>query len=240
MEQQVKPFINFLPGSHLILGEAGSGKTRLICSLLQSKNFYEENSVNIVLTDSEKRIWSKPAENPVTTIDPFSTDISWITDPTKPGIYYCACNYAPRLITFLECLATWARQNEEKIQNSIKVFIDYPVQLLMLPEFIEQLTRLHYISETLNNNDSHPIDIWTVLGTHKDISPKAKLLFKNSNLILVNPFPDRWNNYLSELQKEKSEQLKTQLPQINQTLKDGFYYFPYNDNSFYLQDKPVE
>lgn len=108
MEQNVRPFEKFLPGSHLILGEAGSGKTRLIWSILQGKDFVEDHSINIVLTDSEKRIWYNPPNNPVHTINPYETDISWVTEPTKPGIYYCACDYAPRIITFLECLATWS------------------------------------------------------------------------------------------------------------------------------------
>jgi len=131
MEQLIKPFEKFLPGSHLVLGEAGSGKTRLIWSNSYKKKIYvKDDSINIVLTDAEKRIWSKPTNNPIFTFNPFDTNISWVTEPQKPGIYYCACEYAPRVITFLECLASWAIQNEKNMNNKVRVFCRLPVKIL--------------------------------------------------------------------------------------------------------------
>lgn len=240
MEQIVKPFDKFLPGSHLILGEAGSGKTRLIWSMLQEKDFAEDDSINIVLTDSEKRIWYKPTKNPIITLDPFDSDISWVTNPQKPGIYYCACDYAPRMITFLECLATWAIQNEKNIDNKVRVFVDFSSKYWLLPEFIEQLSRLHYITASQNNEENPPLEIWAVLGSLKKITPKAKSLFQHMNLIMLNPFPENWPNSILSLLDINCENLPELLTGIDNTIKEGYYYIPCNEDALYLNRNPIQ
>lgn len=238
MEQIVRPFEKFLPGSHLILGEAGSGKTRLIWSLLQEKDYVEDDSINIVLTDSEKRIWSKPTRNPIITIDPFKTDISWITEPKKPGIFYCACDYPPRVITFLECLATWAIQNEKNINHKVRVFIDFSSKYWLLPEFIEQLHRLHYITAE-QKDENRSLEIWAVLGSLKKISPHAKPLFQQVSLVMLNPFPEAWSSNLSELLDIKCENLPELLTGIDNNVNDGYYYIPCDQNQLYLNKKAI-
>ncbi|KUO58404.1 MAG: hypothetical protein APF84_01540 [Gracilibacter sp. BRH_c7a] len=241
MEQVVKPFAKFLPGSHLILGEAGSGKTRLIWSILQEKDYVVDNSINIVLTDSEKRIWYNPAKNPIVPVDPFDTDISWVTEPSKPGIYYCACEYAPRVITFLECLASWAIRNENKLTNKVRIFIDFPVKYWTLPEFVEQLSRLQYIVGSQSTvEEISPIEIWTVLGPFKKISPQAKEVFKNVNMVLLNPFPQGWFKNISSILDLESADLPNLMEGIDPGIKDGYYYVPCVEKGLYLNSKPIK
>lgn len=236
MEQQVKPFENFLPGNHLILGEAGSGKTRLIWSILQSKEFFDDDSINIVLTDSEKRIWYNPSINPIMTIDPFETDIAWISQPSKPGIYYCACDYAPRINTFLECLATWAIQNQENMSYKVRIFIDFPSKFWTLPEFVEQLSRLYYISNSLENGQ---LEIWSVLCPLKKLSPKTMSIFDNTHLVLINPFPQKWGKDMSEALNLKSNNSKELVSSLK-TEEGGFYYLPDQENTVYLNPNPIQ
>lgn len=245
VEQVAKPFQHFFPGSHLILGEAGSGKTRLIWSILQEKDYVMDNSINIVLTDSEKRIWYNPSKNPIIPVDAFDTDISWVTEPSKPGIYYCACEYAPRVITFLECLATWAIRNENTLTNKVRVFIDFPVKYWELPEFVEQLSRLQYIvgSKCDKNaavDEISPIEIWTVLGSLKKISPQAKTLFQNVNMVLLNPFPQSWSKSVLHVLTEKSGEFPKLLDSIDSDTKDGYYYIPCEEEELYINSKPIE
>lgn len=240
MEQIVRPFEKFSPGSHLLLGEAGSGKTRLIWSILQEKDYVEDDSINIVLTDSEKRIWHNPTRNPIITVNPYDSNISWVTDPQKPGIYYCACDYAPRIITFLECLATWAIQHEKSIDNKVRIFVDFPTKYWSLPEFVEQLNRLHYIIASQNDEDNLAIEVWAVLGSLKKISPQAKSLFQHMNLVMLNPFPENWSNNIFSLLGIKCENLPELLSGINNELKDGFYYIPCTEECLYLNNKPIE
>lgn len=236
MEQIVKPFEKFLSGSHLILGEAGSGKTRLIWSILQEKDYIEDDSINIVLTDSEKRIWTNPATNPIITVDPFDPDLSWATEPKKPGIYYCACEYAPRVVTFLECLATWAIQNEENLDNKVRIFVDFPSKYWSLPEFVEQLNRLHYI---IASREESCIEIWSVLGSLNKITSQAKNLFQHVNLVLLNPFPENWSSNFCKLLGLNCEKLPELLSGIDNSLKDGFYYIPNDEEGLYLHKNPI-
>lgn len=245
VEQVAKPFEKFLPGSHLILGEAGSGKTRLIWSILQEKDYVMDNSINIVLTDSEKRIWYNPSKNPIIPVDPFDTDIAWVTEPNKPGIYYCACEYAPRVITFLECLATWAIRNENKITNKVRIFIDFPVKYWALPEFVDQLSRLQYIVGSQCNEDVltekiSPIELWTVLGPFKRISSQAKTLFQNVNMVLLNPFSQIWSKSIVSMLDTKSDNLPELLDNIDPDINDGYYYIPCAEKAIYLNGKPIE
>jgi len=238
MEQIIKPFERFFSGSHLILGEAGSGKTRLIWSILQEKDYAEDNSINIVLTDSEKRIWSNPINNPVITINPFDTDISWVTEPKNPGIYYCACEYAPRVITFLECLATWAIQNES-FQNKVRIFIDFPTKYWNLPNFLEQLNRLHYFIAG-QNGENNPIEIWSVPGSLKKITLEAKDLFQNVNLVLLNPFPADWSTSVCNLPGLKNENFPELFALIDHNKTEGYYYIPKSETILYQNENPIK
>lgn len=238
MQQLARPFEKFLPGSHLILGEAGSGKTRLIWSILQEKDFVEDNTINIVLTDSEKRIWHNPPYNSVHTINPYETDISWVTEPNKPGIYYCACDYAPRIITFLECLATWSI-HEKNITNRVRIFLDLPSKYWNIPEFAEQLSRLDYITANRKEEDGPPIEIWAAVGSLDKISPEIRSLLKHVNLILLNPLPHAWSDKLQTLLDIKCDNLSELFAGINSDEKDGYYYIPVTEEYLAFNPKPI-
>lgn len=232
MEQNVKPFEKFLSGSHLILGEAGSGKTKLIWSILQDAEVGREQSINIVLTDSEKRMWHESNQNPVTITNPYDSDISWATNPSKPGIYYCACDYAPRIITFLECLATWAVQNENNIEQKVRVFIDISSKTWALPEFIEQVNRLHYIAAS---QEEASIEIWAVLGSVKKLPNAAKAIFARINLILLNPISPTWVEELKGSVGTKCDNLQNNLGSLPFDRKEGYYYLPCSESALYYQ-----
>lgn len=239
MEQTVGRFENFLPGSHLILGEAGSGKTRLIWSILQKKDFVEDGSINIVLTDSEKRIWSHPVRNPVISVNAYDTNLSWVSEPSKPGIYYCACDYAPRVITFLECLATWAVQNEKNLEQKVRIFVDFPGKYWSIPEFAEQLNRLYYIASCQDAAENLSIEIWVV-----GCLPKSSLLLQSfiqtGHIVLLNPFPESWSANLGVLLKQKNLDRTGLLEEIDHNLKDGYYYIPGGEKNLYINPQPVE
>lgn len=232
MEQNVKPFEKFFSGSHLILGEAGSGKTKLIWSILQDREYVKENSINIVLTDSQKRMWHDSYQNPVTIINPYDSDISWATNPSKPGIYHCACDYAPRIITFLECLATWAVQNEKKFEQKVRVFIDISSKIWALPEFIEQVNRLHFIA---SSQEDDSIEIWAVLGSLKKLTNQAKPIFACTNLVLINPISPSWIDELKDIVGIQCGNFRNKLDGIRVDRKDGYYYAPSDDQEIYFQ-----
>jgi len=238
LEQIAKPFEKFFPGNHLILGEAGSGKTRLIWWLLQEKEYAEDNSINIVLTDSEKRIWSRPKNYPIFVLDPYDTDISWATNPHKPGIYYCACDYAPRLVTFLECLATWAMNQENVAGKTVRLFVDLSSKYWALPEFVEQLIRLHYIMDGRNEMDGS-IEIWSVFGSLKKIPLKAKPLFQKSSLVLLNPIPQDWTENIGGFLDLKEEKAAL-ITQIDEQQTKGYYYLPVQDDTLFLNPDPIK
>jgi len=238
LEKIVKPFERFFPGNHLILGEAGSGKTRLIWFLLQGKEYIEDNSINIVLTDSEKRIWSKPKNNPIVTLNPYDTDISWATNPHRPGIYYCACEYSPRIITFLECLATWAMHHENVANKTVRLFVDFSSKYWNLPEFVEQLIRLHYIVDGQHELNGS-IEIWSVFGSLKKLPVKARPLFQKSNLVLLNPFPQEWSENISDLLSLKDEKAEL-IAQINKQQTEGYYYLPIQEDRLFLNPDPIK
>ncbi len=235
MEQQIKPFTGFLPGNHLIVGEAGSGKTRLIWNILQTRDFFQNESFNFVLTDSEKLIWSTPSKNPIAIVNPYDPDISWIANPQEPGVYYCACDYAPRVITFLECLSTWAIQKQ--LTCPVRVFVDFPEKFWTINEFVDQLTRLYYISQTVGGD--YPIEIWTVLGTYKDISPKVKSILRNSNLLIVNPLPEKWLQSFSDWLNVDPSYLINLIEEKEGQKKEGFYYVPSAEIRVFMSSKPV-
>ncbi|AGA69016.1 hypothetical protein Desdi_1523 [Desulfitobacterium dichloroeliminans LMG P-21439] len=233
MEQNVKPFDKFFSGNHLILGEAGSGKTKLIWSILQDKDYVKENSINIVLTDSEKRMWEGSRQNPVTIVNPYHSDISWATNPSKPGVYYCACGYVPRIITFLECLATWAIQNEKNIEPKVRVIIDVSSKTWALPEFTEQVNRLHFIASGQDENPS--IEIWAALGSLKKLSDQAKSIFASINLVLLDPISPSWINEIKDTVGMKCDSLQAKLAEIKVEGEKGYYYAPCNGCDLYFQ-----
>ncbi|MCL1917294.1 MAG: hypothetical protein FWG14_03095 [Peptococcaceae bacterium] len=194
MEQTASAFETFSPGSHLIIGDAGSGKTRLMWAALQS-NFLESDAINIVLTDSQKNAWYLPSQKPIITLDPYSTDISWASNPTQSGIYYCACDYIPRIITFMECLSTWSIQSEHKkesVRQPLRLFLDFSSKHWLLPEFIEQVSRLHYISSTRAEDHNHPIELWTSQGLSAKVPKKIRTFFSDFHIIVLNPAPAGW------------------------------------------------
>ena len=194
MDQSISPFETFSPGSHLILGDAGSGKTRLMWAILQS-DFLDDNAINIVLTDSQKDAWYLPSRKPITTLDPYATDISWASNPSRSGISYCACEYIPRVITFLECLATWSIQSEhekDSVPQPVRIFLDFSSRHWGLPEFVEQVSRLHYISSTRSEDHAHPIELWVSQGLSGKIPTRVRAFFSGFHIILLNPAPSGW------------------------------------------------
>ncbi|MGE4272173.1 MAG: hypothetical protein AB7E31_04795 [Desulfitobacterium sp.] len=235
MEQNVKPFEKFFSGNHLILGEAGSGKTKLIWSILQDKEYVKENSINIVLTDSEKRMWEESRQNPVTIVNPYDSDISWATNPSKPGVYYCACGYVPRIITFLECLATWAIQNENSMEHKVRVFIDVSSKTWALPEFTEQVNRLHFIA--FNQDEASSIEIWAALGSLKKLTDQAKAMFASINLVLMDPISPAWINEIKDTIGTKCDSLQEKLAKIKSGGEKGYYYAPCNGHELYFQSQ---
>jgi hypothetical protein len=199
MDQTLSAFQTFSPGSHLIIGDAGSGKTRLMWAALQS-DFLEGDAINIVLTDSQKNAWYLPSKKPITTLDPYSTDISWASNPTRSGIYYCACDYIPRIITFLECLATWAIQSENKTETApqtLRIFLDFSAKHWLLPEFVEQISRLHYISSNRGDDHAHPIELWASQGLSAKIPVKIRSYFSGFHIVMLNPAPSSWAQGIS-------------------------------------------
>ncbi|MDR1070097.1 MAG: hypothetical protein LBL37_04870 [Gracilibacteraceae bacterium] len=228
MNEQTLPFAHFLPGSHLILGEAGSGKSKLIWSTLQTPEFSQNNAVNIVLSDASQRIPSDEAlRNPVRDVEPYNTDITWITRPSVPGVYYCSCDYAPRVITFLECFATWALQAPEEGGSPVRLFLDFSAKCWSRPEFVEQLARLYYIATNREN-----IEIWAVIGAYKKVSLLARALFEKTSLVFLNPFPAGLIDEICDALGLKRDTLPG-LALVTFERKTGFYYIPYNEEAAY-------
>lgn len=234
MEHQFQPFKTFVPGNHLVLGEAGVGKTRLIWSLLQSPEFYDQETINIVLTSSE-HIWQNHIENPIIPVDPYATDMRWIAEPSEPGTYYAACDYLPRVLTFLECLANYARKNEENFKKTIRVFIDFPIKFWLDACFVEQLARLHYISESLVEDGICPLHLWVVMPVLKELTMKAKSLIKNSHLIFINPFSQTWLEQIKDIMAKPLSQLEKMTNAQGKSTDTGFYYLPSGQTDAYLQ-----
>lgn len=232
MEQDVRPFEKFFPGNHLILGDVGTGKTKLVWSLLKDKEYIKEDSINIVLTDSDKRMWDETYPIPVTVKNCYDTDISWATNPSDPGIYYCACDYPPRIITFLECLATWAVQNQGKFERKLRVFIDISSKTWALPEFSEQITRLNYIASS--QDEDFPIEIWAVLGSLNKLTNQTKSIFAGNNLILMNPLPSSLIDELKTIVGPQCGSLGDRLANIQERKNLGYYYAPCNCEEFYV------
>ena len=234
MEQQFQPFTNFVLGNHLLLGDTGVGKSLLILSLLQTNEFSDKDTINIVLTDSAKHICQYTIPNPIISIDPYSTDMRWIAEPKVPGIYYCACDYLPRVITFLECIANFTRGDEDKLKHPIRLFIDFPPKFWKNQSIIEQMVRLNYISNTLNNDDFRPLTIWTVYTSLKDLSQKAKDLLEKTHLVIIKPLSKSWL-------KETKNSLEKQFPHIsninNNEDSKGFFYLPFTEETIYTQNQ---
>ncbi len=236
VEEQIKPFSTFVPGNHLILGAAGVGKTRFIWSLLQDKQFCGEHTINIVLTDSAKRQWHEPTPEPVIPVDPFGTNMRWIAEPTVPGIYFASCDYLPRVVTFLECLANFARSTEGNLKNPVRVIVDFPVKFWRDPCFLEQLERLHYISDTFSEDGVTMFDIWTVLTAGKDLTGKILAPIEKSHLIFLNPASKTILTQVKDVLINYYPQFQILTGADHKAPETGFYYLPDNEQNIYLQE----
>jgi hypothetical protein len=235
MEQKSQPFTAFVPGNHLVLGATGVGKSLFILSLLQSKGFNDKETINIVLTDSAKLIYQYTIPNPVITIDPYSTNMRWIAAPSIPGIYYCACDYLPRIVTFLECIANFTRGDEENIKYPIRLFIDFPPKFWQYESVIEQMVRLNYISNTLVDYDYRPLTLWTVFTSLKELSPKTKSILDKTNLVILKPIPQSWfTEIAASLEKQFPHLIELDFTKEND---EGFFYLVHNENIIYSQNQ---
>ena len=239
VQHQVEPFTEFVPGNHLVLGAAGVGKTRLIWSLLQSQKFCGEKRINIVLTDSAKRMWQEHTENPVIPVDPYATNMRWIAEPTEPGIYLAACDYLPRVITFLECLANFARRYEGTIPNPVRVFVDYPHKFWRDACFVEQLGRLHFISESLSDDGAQLFEIWLVLTPSKELPPNAQSLWRNSHFILMNPISQAWLQEADVFAGKHQPPLSALKDVWSKDVSQGFYYLPHKAENILLSNQAI-
>lgn len=229
MEHDVQPFKAFMPGNHLVLGAAGVGKTRLIWSLLQSKEFCQDNTVNIVLTDHSKPLWHGPNDTPIFHISPYANDLNWIANPQKPGIYYAACDYLPRMHTFLECLANYSR-NIDQMKAPVRVFLDFPNKYWLNDFFMEQIGRLLYISESCDF-EAPELEVWTTMSIGRDI-PYPNLKGYQGHKLLLNP--------LNESMLESANQLMNTSLAMNDfgarpVKDDGFYYLPSSEKKIYYK-----
>ncbi len=235
MEQEFQPFTNFVPGNHLVLGATGVGKSLLILSLLQTNEFSDKETINIVLTDSAKHICQYTIPNPIISVDPYSTDMRWIAEPTVPGIYYCACDYLPRIVTFLECIANFTRGAEGNLKHPIRLFLDLPPKFWKNESMVEQIERLNYISNSLIDDDFRPLTLWTVFTSLKILSPKAKVLLEKTHLVIIKPIAKSWLiETITSLEK-----LFAHLKNINDNYEDnkGFFYLPFTEEKIYSQNQ---
>lgn len=230
MEHDVQPFIKFAPGNHLILGAVGVGKTRLIWSLLQGEELNGKQDINIVLTDHPKHLWLNSDSVPISHIHPYSSDLSWVTTPQKPGVYYAACDYLPRMHTFVECLSNYAL-NPDTLKSPVRVFFDFPDKFWHSEFFMEQIRRLFYISRSAAEDD-HQLEIWSVASVGKDLLPLAPDLFDQEHYILLNP--------VSPLLVETVNKLMPASFTIddfgeNPEKRGGFYYLPGPEGPVYFR-----
>lgn len=235
MEQEFQSFTNFLPGNHLVLGATGVGKSLLILSLLQTNEFSDLEAINIVLTDSAKHICQYTIPNPIISVDPYSTDMRWIAEPRIPGIYYCACDYLPRIVTFLECIANFTRGDEGNIKLPIRLFIDFPPNFWQNQSIIEQMVRLNFISNSLTDNDLHPLTLWTVFTSLKELSTKSKILLEKTHLVIIKPLSKSWfKQTITSLEYQFAH-----LKNINDNTADdkGFFYLPFTEENIYTKNQ---
>lgn len=235
MEQKIQPFTNFVPGNHLVLGATGVGKSLLILSLLQTKEFSDKETINIVLTDSAKLIYQYTIPNPVISIDPYSPDMRWIAEPSVPGIYYCACDYLPRIVTFLECLANFTRGDEENLKYPIRLFIDFPPKFWQYESVIEQMVRLNYISNSLSDNNYYPLTLWTVFTSLKELTLKTRKILDQTHLVILKPIPLSWFKEITASLEEQFPDLKNLDFATENNV--GFFYLPHDKNNIYSQDR---
>ncbi|MHB1654069.1 MAG: hypothetical protein ACYCVD_16580 [Desulfitobacteriaceae bacterium] len=236
MENLVQPFQNFLPGNHFVMGAAGVGKTRLIWSLLQDVDFCGKETINIILTDSQERLSQGLSPVPLTQVDPYSTDMRWIAEPTEPGIYFTSCGYIPRATTFIECLANYIRRFEGTIKNPIRVFIDFSSKYWRDTSFLDQLARLHYISESVTSDKERPLSIWAVLTDLKELSHQAQGMLHYAHLVLMNPVVPAALQELDTFFGKSLLPRATTLFPPGKTI-GGFYYVPFTEDNIYFNDK---
>lgn len=229
---QIIAFQRFLPGNHVLLGAAGVGKTRLLWSLLDDPGFRGENTVDILLTDSKDRFNQGVSPLHVVHVEPYATDLSWISEPIKPGIYFSSCSYTPRNITFLECLANYVRQAEGLIPHPIRLFIDFSAKHWKDNAFFEQLIRLHYISTLMREEGVETLSIWNVLSTLTNLPSSAQSMWKDANFILLSPVES------ASLAALDSFLVRTPLPSSHTAIITGrqvgeFFYLPRKEEKIY-------
>lgn len=236
MEFEVEPFQNFVQGNHLVIGTPGIGKTRLLLSLLEDEHFCDENTIQIVLTDSQERLSQARSPVPLTHIDPYATDMGWIAEPSTPGIHFASCNYVPRTTTFVECLANFARQREGNITHPVRTFLDFSEHYWKDAAFVEQFSRLHYVSESIATGDVRPLSIWTVLTSLSELPLTAQGMLPHAHLILINPLTP---NVLQEVDDFLGQNLAGNLPSPAASGKDagGFFYLPCASQTVYYRDR---
>jgi hypothetical protein len=201
---------------------------------LQTNQFSDNDTINIVLTDSAKLIYQYTIPNPVISIDPYSTDLRWIAEPSVPGIYYCACEYLPRIVTFLECIANFARGDEENLKHPIRLIIDFPPKFWRNESVIGQMLRLNYISSSFSYCEFRPLTLWSVFTSLKDLSPQTKIILDKAHLVIVKPIPQSWLKEITNSLEKQFAHLKN-INNIPEN-KEGFFYLPYTDTNIYSQN----
>ncbi len=232
VESQVIAFQRFLPGNHVILGAAGVGKTRLLWTLLQDSSFREEKTVDILLTDSKDRFSQGVSPLHVVHVEPYATDLSWITEPSKPGIYFSTCPYTPRNTTFMECLANYVRQAEGAVPYPIRLFVDFSAKHWQDSGFLEQLARLHFISESIQEERSGALSIWSVLSTLTNLPPQAQGMWKDAHFVLLSPVESASLTNLNSLFGHTLAPLTQEALTAGQHMGE-FYYLPHAEKQIY-------
>ena len=234
VENQIIAFQNFLPGNHVLLGTAGVGKTRLLWSLLQDPSFRGENTVNILLTYSKDRFAQGVSQLHVVHVEPYATDLRWISEPSKPGIYFSSCSYTPRNTTFWECLANYVVQAEGAIPHPIRLFLDFSSKHWKDNCFLEQLIRLHFISKSIREEGTEVLNIWSVLSTLTNLPPQIKGIWKDAHLILLSPLD---STSLTNLQDFFNFSLTPSSQEALTTEKNlgRFYYLTHTEEKIYKQ-----
>lgn len=232
MQSQIIAFERFLPGNHVLLGAAGVGKTRLLWLLLQDPGFREENTVDILLTDSKDRFNQGVSALHVVHVEPYATDLAWISEPVKPGIYFSSCPYTPRNTTFLECLANYVRQAEGMIPSPIRLFLDFSAKHWQDSSFLEQIIRLHYISTSMREEGVEALSIWSVVSSLTNLPFQAKGIWKDAHFILLTPVASA---SLAALDSLRGRTLPASAQEAVLTSRQigEFFYLPRSEDSVY-------
>ena len=232
VESQIIAFQHFRSGNHVLLGAAGVGKTRLLWSLLQDPGFSKENTVDILLTDSKDRFNQGVSSLHVVHVDPYATDLDWISEPVKPGIYFSSCQYTPRNTTFLECLANYARQAEGSFSPPIRLFLDFSLKHWHDKCFLEQAIRLHYISTTMSEEGSGSLSIWSVLSSLTNLPIQVQGIWKTAHFVLLSPVESETFTALASL-RQRQIPFSDQQAILTSRKMGEVFYLPSNEETLY-------